>query len=167
MSLEVLQLASLMHDIGKFFQRTGIPHHKKYKKLTKNDFGRNGAHSKWSATFISDYGLGEAVEDLVLYHHQPKNSNNPKLAKILQYADHHSSKERVRRGETKEVKKEPLISVFSKVQINENNQPEEYYLPLRELNPHNLSSIKPQMNKSSVFPDWNLNQIILNYGNRC
>ncbi|MDZ4172308.1 MAG: type III-A CRISPR-associated protein Cas10/Csm1 [Methanobacteriaceae archaeon] len=156
MSLEKLQLAALLHDIGKFYQRTGIPHHNDYKNLSREDFGQNGAHGKWSATFTSKYGLGETIDDLVLHHHIPKNAQDPLMAKILQKADHHSSKERIKTGETQNVKKEPLISVFSKVKLDKNNNPSEYYLPLQELDPSNMGKIKPEINKESVRSGWNL-----------
>ena len=56
----------------------------------------------------------------------------------------------------KQVKKEPLISVFSKVKIEEDSQPSEYYLPLNQLNIDNFEDIKPQPTKSKTMAGWNL-----------
>lgn len=156
MSLKELQLAAMLHDIGKFSQRAGNIHHEKYKKLDEEDYGQNGAHSKWSATFLSKFGFDPLVEDLVIHHHRPDKSDSPELAKILQKADHHSSKERIKSGEMHQVKKEPLISVFSKVKINEDNHPSEYYLPLKQLNIDNFKDIKPRPTKNETMDGWNL-----------
>lgn len=162
MSLKELQLAALLHDIGKFYQRAGIPHHKKYKNLSRKEFGQNGAHGKWSATFTSKFGMGDEVEDLVLYHHLPSSSGYPKMAKILQKADHHSSKERSKSEEKSEVNKEPLISIFSKVKLSGDNQPAEYYLPLKSLDAGNLANIKPNESKQETRSGWNLEPDYLN-----
>jgi len=156
MSLKELQLAAMLHDIGKFSQRAGNIHHEKYKKLSEDDYGLNGAHSKWSATFLSKFDFDNMVEDLVIHHHRPEKSDYTEMAKILQKADHHSSKERIKSGEKKQVKKEPLISVFSKVKIEEDSQPSEYYLPLKELDIDNFKDIKPQPTKSETMAGWNL-----------
>ncbi|MEN4018774.1 MAG: type III-A CRISPR-associated protein Cas10/Csm1 [Methanobacterium sp.] len=156
MNLKELQFAALLHDIGKFSQRAGNTPHKKYKTLSEEDYGLTGAHSKWSATFMSKFDFDIMIEDLVLHHHRPDKSKYPEIAKILQKADHHSSKERSKSSRKHEVKKEPLISVFSKVKIDENNQPSEYYLPLRELNIDNFDEIKPQATKKEIMAGWNL-----------
>ncbi len=156
MSLKELQFAAMLHDIGKFSQRAGNIPHEKYKKLSEGDYGKNGAHSKWSATFLSKFDFDATIEDMVIHHHHPKKSEFIELAKMLQKADHHSSKERSKSGEKGQVKKEPLISVFSKVKIKEENQPSEHYLPLKELNINNFQDIKPQQTKNEVMAGWNL-----------
>ena len=105
MSLENLQIAALVHDIGKFYQRTGKKHNSKYNNLSKDDYGYNGAHSKWSASYCSDMELDSEIEELILYHHHPPKSAFVETTKILQKADQHSSKERQKSGKKKEVKK--------------------------------------------------------------
>ena len=93
---ECIKFASLFHDIGKFYQRAdnlGRSKHaydSKYEKLDEPDYGKSGAHAKWSADFVRDK-FGDEVENLVLYHHKPNNSDYPELCKIVQKADHHSS----------------------------------------------------------------------------
>lgn len=133
-----LKFASLFHDIGKFYQRAdnlGRSNHaydSKYDKLDKSDYGNSGAHSKWSADFVKD-NFDELVEDLVLYHHNPSKSMYPDLCKILQKADHHSSKERIDSDEKNDVLITPLTSIFSRISLNDKN-PKEHYVPLVELN---------------------------------
>jgi len=157
MNLEDIQLAALLHDIGKFYQRTSSPHSDKYSGLTRSDFGESGAHGKWSASFVADHGLGEDIEDLVLYHHKPSNSMNPEYARIIRDADHHSASEREKSESKQEVKEHPLISVFSQVRLPEREKADgEYYLPLRELIPTDLKGTKPDRIKRQVMAGWNL-----------
>lgn len=129
-----LEFASLLHDIGKFYQRTGHEHDSVYKKYSTDDFGFTGAHAKWSADFISHY-WNENIVDLALYHHKPTKSKNKKLCDIVQIADHHSSAERVSRGDNEkgEVLKSLLISIFSEISIEGNKIIDEMYVPLKEL----------------------------------
>lgn len=154
MSLENLQIAALLHDIGKFYQRTDKKHDDKYNDLSTDDYGYNGAHGKWSASYSSQMGLNDQIVQLVLYHHQPEKSGYVEMAKILQKADHHSSKERIKNGKKKEVKKEPLISVFSKVNLKSRKQ-NDYYIPLKKLD-INAKDLMPKSNKEEVMGGRNL-----------
>lgn len=134
---QILKFASLFHDIGKFYQRADYfgkgssAYDDKYKKLDKSDYGSSGAHAKWSADFTKEY-FDVLVEELVLYHHNPKKSGYEKLCKMLQKADHHSSKERIRSVEEQEVLATPLTSIFSRISFNGENT-EKSYVPLIEL----------------------------------
>lgn len=151
-----LKFASLFHDIGKFYQRAdnlGKSSHaydSKYEKLSIDDYGRSGAHSKWSADFVNDY-FDDLVEDLVLYHHNPSKSSYPELGKIIQKADHHSSKERLDAEEISDVLESPLTSIFSRISLNENKH-DDYYVPLVELDFN--KSLHPQDEK--IMEGWNL-----------
>lgn len=52
---QILKFASLFHDIGKFYQRAdnlGKGGHMYDDKYRDADFGKTGAHSKWSADFF-------------------------------------------------------------------------------------------------------------------
>ena len=155
MGLREVQVAALLHDIGKFYQRAGKAYNQKYKDLSENDYGRTGAHSKWSASYISGLGLGKTIEDIVLFHHNPEKARNKFLAKIVQKADHDSAKERTKTETKREVRKEPIISIFSKVKISEMNHPVEYYLPLVPLT---SDLLKPQPTKKGVMEGWHLQQ---------
>lgn len=137
---EDLLMASILHDIGKFWQRTGIHHHDTYNGYKKNDYGYAGAHSKWSASFIGEIGLDELVVNLVFLHHNPKSSNERTefLAKILSKSDHYSSSEREDIEGTAKPREEPLISIFSNLKLISNNNTKEHYYPLRKLDLKNL-----------------------------
>jgi len=159
MKLKDIQLAALLHDIGKFYQRTSLHHSEKYAGLTQSDFGQTGAHGKWSATFVDKNGLGEEIEDLVLYHHNPSKSRNPDYARIIRDADHHSASERHESKIKRKVNEYPLISVFSQVSLAEEREiGDEYYLPLMEIRPAELNRIKPKRSKRAVMSGWNLEE---------
>lgn len=151
-----LKFASLFHDIGKFYQRAdnlGKSNHaydSKYEKLDKNDYGSSGAHSKWSADFVKDE-FDDLVEDLVLYHHNPSKSSYPELCKMLQKADHHSSKERIDSDEKSDVLITPLTSIFSRISLNDESH-EDSYVPLVELDFNN--TLHPQ--DKNIMEGWNL-----------
>lgn len=132
-NLDLVKFASLLHDIGKFYQRMDNQgsgkkaYDSKYDELSKSDYGENGAHGKWSADFVSKF-YDDEVENLVLYHHNPSKSIAENLCSIVQKADHHSSSERNESETEQKVLESPLISIFSR--INDSN---EYYIPLKEL----------------------------------
>ncbi|MDR1820394.1 MAG: type III-A CRISPR-associated protein Cas10/Csm1 [Methanobrevibacter sp.] len=157
--LKTIEIAALLHDIGKFYQRTGtVLKHSKFKKLNKNDFGQNGAHGKWSATFINEIlgDEGSLIEDLVLYHHNSSKSKFKEMTDIIRIADQHSSAERDKLGDKKkqEVSKEPLISVFSRVCLkDEKNQ--EYRFPLKKLG-INDNELYPKYKKEEAIDGWKL-----------
>ena len=76
-----LMFASLLHDIGKFYQRTGIKHSNEFNNLGADDFGWNGAHGKWSSDFIKNF-WNEDIANLALYHHNPGKSDFPVLKRF-------------------------------------------------------------------------------------
>jgi len=117
MAFELLQvaLAALLHDIGKFWQRTGqFP--PAYQNFTEEDYGPHGAHAKWSAAFVSKYVPQEWREGLspVLYHHKPRDL----LSKLISLADWLSAGER---AEEKVERKGPFLlrSVFDRLTLRD------------------------------------------------
>ena len=151
-----LKFVCLFHDIGKFYQRAdnlGKSNHaydSKYEKLDASDYGSSGAHSKWSADFVKDT-FDDMVEDLVLYHHNPSKSGYPELCKIIQKADHHSSKERIESDDKDDVLDTPLTSIFSRISLSDEKH-DDFYVPLVELDFN--KGLHPKNEKT--MSGWNL-----------
>ena len=146
---DILKFASLFHDIGKFYQRADnmgnkkqASYNPKYSSLGKEHYGQNGAHSKWSADFVSKY-FDFLVEELVLYHHESKNSGYVELCQMLQKADHHSSKERINAVDENVVLNTPLTSIFSRISLD-GKQQDDYYIPLIALDFFNKKGLHPK-----------------------
>jgi len=160
--INVIRLGALLHDVGKFWQRTGEAHKEKFSKLTDEDYGRTGAHSKWSASFVEDLGLDKDVVNSVLYHHAPSSAPNEirGLVSLIQRADQLSAGERKKRGyEVGEVVKEPLVSVFSKINIKRDNIRRElpddrYYYPKKLT--LSKESLFPKLKRSDAMAGWHL-----------
>ena len=154
-----LILAALLHDIGKFWQRTG-------ERLSVEDerimpsccpvYNNHYTHQHvlYSGRFIREifekrYGL---VENLVLYHHMPESSpaSYRRLVKILTLADWLSSGERRDKlgKEKSEPSKEPLISIFSLISLDGKSVTPAYVA----LNPLNLDfePLFPKDNKDKI-----------------
>lgn len=113
MDRDSIYIAALLHDIGKFIERS--------KSFIVNDRFKHikVGHPKYSAQllfvmqskskFFKKYG--SEIIDLVLYHHEPRND----YEKIIQLADWLSSSER-EEGETKEkYYTVPMMSIFSRL----------------------------------------------------
>ncbi|MDI6916958.1 MAG: type III-A CRISPR-associated protein Cas10/Csm1 [Thermoplasmatales archaeon] len=134
---EVLRLSALLHDIGKFWQRT-------WEYPDKN-------HSELGSKFAEKSDLDE-ISDLILNHHSPKKSKNKKIAEILQKADWESAEEREESEDNQEVRKEPLRSIFSKIDIEkmEGYKPTDWYYHLAPLMLKE-EMIFPSDNKSSAL----------------
>ncbi|KZX12086.1 hypothetical protein MBORA_13150 [Methanobrevibacter oralis] len=150
---QILKFASLFHDIGKFYQRAdnlGKGGHMYDDKYKDADFGKTGAHSKWSADFLNS-NFDDLVENLALYHHNPSASDFKELCQMLQKADHHSSKERIESVDKSDVLLTPLTSIFSRISLNDKIC-DEKYVPLIELNFSN--SLNPR--DRNVKEGWNL-----------
>ncbi|MBA7525400.1 CRISPR system single-strand-specific deoxyribonuclease Cas10/Csm1 (subtype III-A) [subsurface metagenome] len=139
---------ALLHDIGKFFWRADKTQPSRYSKLSKEDVGLSGAHSKWSAEFFQTYLKGNLFEDvhndiieaLILYHHNPESrqikidaisqNNLKKLIQVIQIADHASSGERIKREVEEDygaTRVEVLHSIFSNVKLEKRFSSESYY----------------------------------------
>ncbi len=121
MGLREVQLAALLHDIGKFEQRQGI----------------NRNHAELGSEFAGRY-FSEEVASLIAQHHfaihDIKESREEVL--ILKIADHISSgerEERYERDEKGDPRVEGLLSIFCKIDIGKGALPEERYYPLKPL----------------------------------
>jgi len=81
-------LGALLHDIGKFYMRTGRPAEGYGREEWREEHGPAGAHARWSASFFSQYVPTQWREAgwLALTHHAPKPDD--RLAGIVQEADH-------------------------------------------------------------------------------
>ncbi|MEM2742097.1 MAG: type III-A CRISPR-associated protein Cas10/Csm1 [Nitrososphaeria archaeon] len=119
---DTITLGALLHDIGKFAQRAEEELQQEYKNLESyccpKIKGRYiHQHVLYSGQFVKNFIKISDVENLVLYHHYPRNKNE----KIIQLADWLSCGERRDREPEEnitEVKREPLISIFSQIKID-------------------------------------------------
>lgn len=153
---QLLKLASLFHDIGKFhwradnFVKFSHAYDDKYEKLDKLDCGSLNAYAKLSADFTKEY-FNELVEELAAYHQNPKKSCYEKLCKLLQKVNHQSSEESIKSIEEQELLVTPLTSIFSRISLNDKSN-EEYYVPINELD--FTKDLYPKNEKE--MSEWNL-----------
>lgn len=138
-TLQRAQLAALLHDVGKFDQRTGRPHGPKFREFDEKDYGAHGAHAKWSTAFVEAHLPEiEGIYDPVFRHHKPAD----RLAKLVAAGDRLSSSERQKQA-PQESDRPVLTSIFTLLQPP--GPPSDYpasYLPLQPLN----------LNRQSIFP---------------
>jgi len=167
-----LLYAALLHDIGKFWQRTNYNKseykHPRNLDLSTDNIGKSGAHSKWSAEFFDKYlELDEHSRDAVLFHHKQENAPTEEVRKkalLIQIADRLSSSERKEKesGEVTSPVNEPLISIFSNIaNIKDNmvwDDQKLYYYPLKNLNFKlgDEAVLIPKAGKKSVISGYNL-----------
>ncbi len=152
-----LIIAGLLHDIGKFYQRANKKQPAEYKD-SSIDFGYSGAHSKWSSQFVIDkFGKENNINDLILYHHKPNDYHGEKnFINIITKSDSSSAYERNNENdEKKDPIKEPLISIFSEVSLNDIKS-KKYYMDLVELSLDNYNSLFPYENKKEAIGEHTL-----------
>uniref|UniRef100_A0A7C6A8A0 CRISPR system single-strand-specific deoxyribonuclease Cas10/Csm1 (subtype III-A) n=1 Tax=candidate division WOR-3 bacterium TaxID=2052148 RepID=A0A7C6A8A0_UNCW3 len=159
---QTIVLAALLHDIGKFWQRSGEPLISEDKRIMPNccPFYENyytHLHVLYSGRFIREtFEKGyDLTENIVLYHHYPVNapSDYRRFAKIIQLADWLSAGERRDKVEDEkaEPSKEPLISIFSILSLY-GKGPNPQYLPLLPLT-INLGDLVPIEDKSEAIKE--------------
>lgn len=110
-------LASLLHDIGKFWQRTGQPYDASLSGFTEEDYGRHGAHALWSASFFQRFLPSEwrAAGAAALFHHKPRDY----VTKLVTAADWMSSGERDDLDLHAGVQASQLRSLFSRLTLDD------------------------------------------------
>ena len=144
LGLREVQLAALLHDIGKFEQRSGS----------------KGNHAAIGSAFLERY-FSKDIADIVAQHHwyiEDIKRENKDSVLIVKIADHISSGEREERekGETGDPSVEPLLSIFCKIDIGRGNLPQERYYPISPMTlgadifPRDLKEYKDEKNM------WNL-----------
>lgn len=118
-----LLLASLIHDVGKFWQRAG----------------EKGTHQELGADFIRRHfpEKWKEIARLAALHHEPGklSSEGYRLLKIIIMSDWLSSGERENPEEEKigRQNSEALVSIFSYVDIGKGIPGEKWYIPLKRL----------------------------------
>ncbi|MGB9722082.1 MAG: type III-A CRISPR-associated protein Cas10/Csm1, partial [bacterium] len=158
--LQSLILAALLHDIGKFYQRTGVELSEEDKRLMPSccpDYKSkyHHFHVLYSGRFIRETFNNKfpLIENIVLYHHKPDSAPDSYryLVKILTLADWLSSGERRDRTDIAEAEttKEPLISIFSMLFPDE-RKIQYKFVPLLPLS-FNLTLLFPKDNKSDAI----------------
>jgi CRISPR-associated protein Csm1 len=137
MNDDELQLTFLLHDLGIFFMRTGLPPSTKFNNLTESEIGKGGAHSIWSASLAEVLGLSQDMQNVILYHHNPSSleGENARIANALSQAAEFFAEE-------DELGPVNLLSVFSEVKLKESTHPEKCYLPIQKLNLEFVNPIK-------------------------
>ena len=169
---QAIILAGLLHDIGKFYQRTGAKFDLKEQgdQYDYTNFARKNRddrytylHGAYTAKFFREnlrqYDEAGVVAAL---HHVPEQGNNERqkfLARLIALADRMSSGERQEREEEEESgrpKEEPLTSIFSQLELDESDSEKgkkdlpAYYIPLSPLN-ESLADLFPVKDKKDAF----------------
>lgn len=119
MNISEIYLAALMHDIGKFQQRS-VPEY----KFTK--------HEIIGAGYLEQLTASYTLRRLVEKHHGPEAADEL----IIAIADKLSAAEREEGGTRQDATKEPLVSILGRVQIElergtKGPIPPEHYIPLK------------------------------------
>jgi len=130
----IIQLAALLHDVGKFWQGTG----------------ERGSHSELSSRFINAYVPEQWQEaaGLISLHHDPSKYKSAayKPLKTIVCADWLSSGERKELAEEEERgrrRETPLMSIFSEIDIGKGKPASERYYPIKKL----------ELDKGVIFPN--------------
>lgn len=141
-------LGAFLHDIGKFWWRTN----EKlcgYESFTEEDYGKNGAHAKWSAEFISRYlpDKWKNCASLALYHHAPKSPEQELIADADALSAGIDRDKRVGDGKG-DPKKELQLSLLETIFLPKKdipNRPPKKRKYFHKLNPLSLK-------KEAIFP---------------
>ena len=125
---KILFLGSILHDIGKFYQRCGDEDIKakikrEYNTLIKSEGAYGPRHQEWGAYFCNKFIKINEVSSAVRNHHEPLSI----FELIIALSDKISAYEREKINED-DGKTKQLISIFSNIEIDGlNNCKEKYY----------------------------------------
>lgn len=132
---ESLTLAALLHDIGKFWERTEVK-----SEEVKRFYSGKYSHSWWGALFVEEFPFlfsePNFIQHLIQYHHNPRDCPESLYAKIIHIADRLSSMEREEAEDRIGLGKSevPLISIFSQIKLDkEKPAPQSYALTFLDL----------------------------------
>ncbi len=124
MEENIIRLASLLHDIGKFWQGTG----------------ETGNHAELSLRFIQNYvpDQWQGAAGIVALHHDPSKytSSGYKPLKTIICSDWLSSGERRKKQEDEERGERrgtPLKAIFCEIDIGKGDLPPARYYPIKKL----------------------------------
>jgi len=163
---ENLILASLFHDIGKFYQSTKPK--KKGEKVYPDNYNESEYnsslnlakydHAVWSEAFLKTITTNREILNLVLKHHKPDETKYLEL--IILLADWLSSGERrisadnyegdeIERG----IFETPLKSIFSNILSGKNKK--RYYYDAIKFPPDDYSNLIPKPDVKLASEDYN------------
>lgn len=153
MDRDSFYIGALMHDIGKFLERSkDYQIDRDWSKITK--YG----HPKYSAQFFKN-NLGEhplctnEALNLALFHHE--SDLEDQYCKLVQIADRLSPAERQKYKQVENVQayyESPLVSIFTRLhrqKSQSNDDKLNFYLPLEQL----------CLDKDKIFPSKGLSKI--------
>lgn len=169
-----LLLAAWFHDIGKFYQRAGFKLNTAKDEEVMTLFAKrkqegthvqySHRHAIFSDKFFREYLYLPAYDNagtLVALHHSPENANNDRiryLAKIITLADWMASGERRERESEEDsegYQAEPLISIFSRLYLDDSEDKKKKvltYIPLAALE-GSLDNLFPVASKDQAFKE--------------
>jgi len=156
-----ISIAGLLHDIGKFYQRTGLELKDSNNYAYCPDEGRSHIHSAYTAQFFDDFEKefaifknteandDENILNISAYHHKPSSPYEQIIAEADRLAsgfDRESfqaysdlSKEEHKQQEI--YNKARLLSPFSRMYVGESEsdlKPQEVFYEIDELIPENI-----------------------------
>ncbi|MCR4432195.1 MAG: type III-A CRISPR-associated protein Cas10/Csm1 [Tepidanaerobacteraceae bacterium] len=151
----LLFLSSILHDIGKFYQRCNdkdVWHDvkKKYKTFYEEEGARGPRHQKWGAYFCEKVIREPAeVAGMVRNHHRPESL----MEYIVAAADRLSAGERVKADVGEESSEPPkqLISVLGTISLDGERAAKDWYKRLEPFSAISFSTDIPEENPSVKY----------------
>jgi len=143
-----LILAAWLHDIGKFYQRAGYKLDDTNDSFAKEYLGRKRKvgqgpeayythlHAIFSDKFVREYLPSLSISGtLAALHHSPDRAGTDRmryLARLITLADWMASGERREREsdeDREDYQAEPLISIFSRLKLDDEDEARKDYIP--------------------------------------